>query len=109
MPEDNGFSESAALFDRIIYNNYVQFTGRQYSGMGKEKYIKDLKKFGRRLEQLRTMKDLSLRDLSYACDIDNSKISKIEKGQINITFTTIVQLAEALEVSVSDLMDYESN
>lgn len=55
------------------------------------------------------MKSLSLRELSYACDIDNSKISKIEKGQINITFTTILQLAKALEISPSELLktDYD--
>lgn len=106
--EDKGFSEFAVLLGRNIYGNNVQFNARQYSGMAKEKYFKDLKKFGRRLVQLRTMKDLSQRDLSYACEIDNSKISKIEQGKINVTFTTIVQLAEALEVSVSELMDYES-
>ncbi len=49
---------------------------------------------------------MSLRELSYACNVDNSKISKIEKGKINITFNTILQLAEALEVRVSDLMDF---
>lgn len=106
--EDKVFSVSAVLLGRIIYGNNVEFNARQYSGMAKEKYFKDLKKFGRRLVQLRTMKGLSQRDLSYACEVDNSKISKIELGKINITFTTIVQLAEALEVSVSELMDYES-
>ena len=49
-------------------------------------------------------KGLSFRELSYACDIDNRKISKIEKGQINITFTTILQLARALEVNPSELL-----
>jgi transcriptional regulator with XRE-family HTH domain len=69
----------------------------------------NLKKLGANIKRLREMKNLSLRQLSYACDIDNSKISKIEKGQINITFTTILQLAKALEISPSELLktDYE--
>ncbi len=69
----------------------------------------NLKKLGANIKRLREMKNLSLRELSYACDIDNSKISKIEKGQINITFTTILQLARALEISPSELLktDYE--
>lgn len=69
----------------------------------------NLKKLGANIKRLREMKNLSLRELSYACDIDNSKISKIEKGQINITFTTILQLAKALEISPSELLktDYE--
>ena len=64
----------------------------------------NLKKLGANIKRLREMKNLSLRELSYACDIDNSKISKIEKGQINITFTTILQLAKALEISPSELL-----
>ena len=67
----------------------------------------NLKKLGANIKRLRETKNLSLRELSYACDIDNSKISKIEKGQINITFTTILQLAKALEVNPSELLQTE--
>ena len=76
--------------------------------MSKTNYKESLKKFGKPLSELRKKKNLSLRDLSYACDIDNSKISKIEKGMVNITFTTMVQLAEALEVSLPELMQFDS-
>lgn len=64
----------------------------------------NLKKLGAQIKKLREAKKLSLRELSYACDIDNSKISKIEKGQINITFTTMLQLAKALETEPSELL-----
>jgi transcriptional regulator with XRE-family HTH domain len=64
----------------------------------------NLKKLGAQIKRLREAKKLSLRELSYACDIDNSKISKIEKGQINITFTTMLQLAKALETEPSELL-----
>ncbi len=67
---------------------------------------KALKKFGENLRQLRKAKGLSLREMSYACSIDNSKIAKIEKGMINITLTTLLQLAVALETPPSTLMDY---
>ena len=67
----------------------------------------NIKKFGLNIKKLREAKELSFRELSYACDIDNSKISKIEKGQINITFTTILQLARALEVTPSELLQTE--
>ena len=69
---------------------------------------KALKKFGENLRKLRQEKDFSLREMSYACSIDNSKIAKIEKGQINITLTTLLQLAVALEVHPSSLLDYPS-
>jgi transcriptional regulator with XRE-family HTH domain len=67
---------------------------------------KSLKKFGENLRQLRKAKGLSLREMSYACSIDNSKIAKIEKGMINITLTTLLQLAVALETPPSNLLNY---
>ena len=67
---------------------------------------KALKKFGENLRKIRNEKDFSLREMSYACSIDNSKIAKIEKGQINITLTTLLQLAVALDVHPSSLLDY---
>lgn len=39
--------------------------------------------------------------------IDNNKISKIEESHINITFTTILQLAKALEVHPTELLKTE--
>jgi DNA-binding Xre family transcriptional regulator len=68
---------------------------------------KVLKKFGENLRKLRKEKGLSLREMSYACSIDNSKIAKIEKGMINITFTTLLQLAVALEAQPAILLEYE--
>jgi transcriptional regulator with XRE-family HTH domain len=68
---------------------------------------KVLKKFGENLHRLRKAKGLSLREMSYACNIDNSKIAKIEKGLVNITFTTLLELALALEIHPSSLLDYE--
>jgi transcriptional regulator with XRE-family HTH domain len=68
---------------------------------------KVLRKFGENLRRLRKEKGLSLREMSYACSIDNSKIAKIEKGMINITLTTLLQLATALEMHPSSLLAYE--
>jgi transcriptional regulator with XRE-family HTH domain len=68
---------------------------------------KALKKFGENLRKLRKQKKLSLRQMSYACSIDNSKIAKIEKGKINITITTLLQLALALETHPSSLLNYD--
>ena len=67
---------------------------------------KILRKLGSHIKKLRKQTNLSLREMSYACNVDNSKISKIEKGAINITFTTIVQLAAALEIKPNGLLDF---
>jgi len=64
-----------------------------------------LKEFGENLRKYRVERGLSLRELSETCGIDNSKIGKIEKGLINITLTTVLQLAVALEVPPVSLLD----
>ena len=73
--------------------------------MVKDSDKKKLKILGANIRRLREGKQLSLRELSYACNIDNSKIAKIEKGLVNITFTTLMQLAEALEIHPSELVN----
>jgi transcriptional regulator with XRE-family HTH domain len=65
-----------------------------------------LQKFGMHLRKLREKRGLSLRDLSYLCDIDNSKISKMEQGKINITLRTVLQLSEAFELPPMELLNF---
>ena len=94
---------------------YATLNLKKSANLGPEESImitpadkKVLKKFGENLRKLRKDKGLSLREMSYACSIDNSKIAKIEKGMINITLTTLLQLSLALEVHPSSLLDYKS-
>ena len=65
-----------------------------------------LKKFGENIRRLRDIQNLSLRDVSINCNIDNGQISKIEQGQVNITLLTIVELAKGLNVAPSELMKF---
>lgn len=63
--------------------------------------------FGENLKKLRTKKNLSLRQLAAACNIDHSKIGKFEKGSSNPTLLTIIDLAAGLEVHPKKLLDFE--
>ena len=65
-----------------------------------------LQKFGAHIKHLREQKRLSLRELSYACNIDNSKISKIEQGKVNVTILTLLELSVGLEVAPTELLDF---
>lgn len=67
---------------------------------------KALKKFGQHLNKLRMQKKLSLRKMEANCDIDNSKIAKIEKGRVNVTVATLIELAKGLEIHPKELLDY---
>jgi transcriptional regulator with XRE-family HTH domain len=70
-----------------------------------KKDIEILKKeFGKTVARIRQNKGLSLREVGYRCSLDNSKISKIEKGKINISLSTLTDLAQGLEMHPSELL-----
>lgn len=63
-----------------------------------------LEKMGDTIRKLREKKGWSLRQMADRCGIDNSKIAKIEKGTINITVLTLMELAIALGVTPGELL-----
>jgi transcriptional regulator with XRE-family HTH domain len=73
----------------------------------KDKDIKRLKKFAAHLRKLRKKKGFSVRELSARCDVDYGKISKLENSKANLTLTTLVELAEGLEVHPKVLLDID--
>jgi len=64
----------------------------------KEKYNFEISSFGKKLRQFRKRKKLIQLQLEMLSGIDRSEISKIENGQKNVEFFTIVKLAMALGV-----------
>ncbi len=63
--------------------------------------------FGKKIEELRVEKGLSYRQLAQRCGVDHSNISKIEKGEINIRLSTILELAIGLEKNPKELFNFE--
>lgn len=72
-----------------------------------ERYQAEIKKFGKRVRQLRKDNNLTQIDLELLCGINNGDISRIENGQTNIEFFSIVKLAEALKVELYELFEPE--
>jgi len=66
-------------------------------------YTVEIEKFGKRLRALREGKKLSQLDLELRSGINRTEISRIENGQKNIEFFTIVKLATALDTTLSQL------
>lgn len=77
--------------------------------MAKRPSSEHLKKLGENLKKIRISRGLSLRQLATLCDIDHSDIGKIEKGMVNITLLTLIELARALEVHSSDIVDFDKS
>ncbi|MCQ6957623.1 helix-turn-helix domain-containing protein [Mucilaginibacter aquariorum] len=63
--------------------------------------------FGKHLRFLREERSLSLRELSSRCELDSSKISKIENGKTNLQLSTIFELAKGLEIEAKKLLDFK--
>jgi len=63
--------------------------------------------FGKNLETYRKKNKLSYRELAQNCDLDHSYISKIEKGEVNVTLETLLELMKGLNISAKDLFDFD--
>jgi transcriptional regulator with XRE-family HTH domain len=64
------------------------------------------KAFGEKLRKLRQDKGYSMRELAAEADMEYSQLSKIERGVINTTISTVHALASALGIPDRDLFDF---
>ncbi len=67
-----------------------------------------LVKFGDRVRELRKEKGLSQEQLSFKADLHRTYIGMIERAEKNITLANIEKIANALNVRVNDLMDFDN-
>ena len=65
-------------------------------------------KFGKQVKKLRLEKGLSQEALALLADLDRTYIPSIEKGERNVSITVIEKIANALETSINDLMNFKS-
>ncbi|RYG97367.1 XRE family transcriptional regulator [archaeon] len=68
-----------------------------------ERYQIEIQAFGRRIRELRKSKELSQLDLEISSGIARTEISRIERGQRNVEFMTIVRLAAGLDLPVVEM------
>lgn len=71
--------------------------------MTKEQLKKEL---GKRIVELREQKGWSQSDLARACSKDRQSIEKLENGKVNPTLYTLLEVANALGISMSKLVDF---
>lgn len=62
-------------------------------------------KFGNRIKTLRKARGLSQEELAELCSLDRTYISGIERGLRNVALRNIEALAQAFEVSISELFE----
>ncbi len=61
--------------------------------------------FAKHLTAIRTKKGLSIRQLAATAGLEYSHVQRIEKGKVNLALTTMVALAEGLEITLSELLE----
>ncbi|WP_294206054.1 helix-turn-helix transcriptional regulator [uncultured Chryseobacterium sp.] len=59
---------------------------------------------GARIIELREQKGWSQSDLARACNKDRQAIEKLENGKVNPTLYTLLELANALGISLPELV-----
>ncbi len=65
---------------------------------------KFLKEFGKNLRKLREAKGLSTRQFAYEADISHSSVGRLEAGLSNPSLTTLLKIANALEIDLNKLV-----
>ena len=63
-----------------------------------------LKELGDRIRVIRLSKDMTQNQLAINCDFEKSSMSKIESGQVNLSYITLHRISLGLEVHVRDLL-----
>ncbi|MBC7383299.1 MAG: helix-turn-helix transcriptional regulator [Bacteroidia bacterium] len=71
----------------------------------KDEYF--LAALGKRIRSIREAKKLTQLDLGLLCNNHSEQIGRIERGQHNVTICSLLLIANALEVSMKDLLDFD--
>lgn len=66
--------------------------------MKKSKHLIEL---GNQIREARKKKGLSQEQLAFDADVDRSYVGGIERGERNVSFLTLIKLAECLDCDVA--------
>ena len=64
-----------------------------------------LQRFGERVRELRTAVEYSQEAFAEACGLDRTYMGGIERGERNLGLCNIERIAEALDITIAELME----
>ena len=76
--------------------------------MNEKRDKKRLEDFGVNLKALREKLNLSQDEVAARCDVTKGNLSNIENGKKDFTYTTLLEIAKGLGITVSKLTDYKN-
>lgn len=62
--------------------------------------------FGKRVAELRKIAGFSQEQFAFECNVDRTYIGTIERGEKSHTLNTIAKIADALNITKSELFNY---
>lgn len=65
-----------------------------------------LSRFAKHLTSLREAQGISIRELASRSSLEYSQVQRIEKGRVNFAYTTLVALADGLNTTPSELLNF---
>lgn len=77
--------------------------------MGKINHYRDehaIAGFGGKVRALRMEKKMTIEEFANSVDLHVTQLSRIERGETNVTISYIFRLAEIFNVKPSDLLDF---
>ncbi|MEQ9229605.1 MAG: helix-turn-helix transcriptional regulator [Cyclobacteriaceae bacterium] len=66
-----------------------------------------LERLGSRIRELRSEIGLSQEKLSFECDLDRTYIGSVERGERNIAALNLKKVSKALNISISELFNFD--
>ncbi len=63
-----------------------------------------LLKFGKHFRKLRLEKGIKAAELAHRCEMERHHINRYENGDINPTLYSLIKMAEAMDVSLEELL-----
>jgi len=64
------------------------------------------KKVGKRIREIRELKNISQQELAAKCNFENPNMSRLESGRVNSTLSTLNKVAKGLEVNIVELFRF---
>lgn len=86
-----------------VVKNYICSEICYVNNVRDDKYIKA---FGENLRKIRLEKNVSQEDLCEYAKLSKNQVGRIERGEVNVTLSTIKQLAKGLKVQPKELFDF---
>jgi putative transcriptional regulator len=68
-----------------------------------------LSELGARIRMIRVTKSMTQNQLAINCGFEKSSVSKIESGQVNLSYITLYRISKGLDVRMLELLPGHEN